>query len=171
VLVVILASSSVTRSRVEQAFNEIATVDRAPTPTSLGQRVSFVRHTLEMVADHPVFGIGTGGFVEAYRPYVRDVKGWQGQDTGDPHNQYLKILAEQGIVGLAAFVYFLYCAFGSPARSPYRELAVVVLLGWCATSLASSHFSTFNESRMLFFWLGAMLAGGLELRKAAGNTT
>jgi hypothetical protein len=36
---------------------------------------------------------------------------------------------------------------------------VAVLAGWCATSLANSHFSTFVEGRMLFFWLGAMLAG------------
>jgi hypothetical protein len=34
------------------------------------------------------------------------------------------------------------------------------MIGWCATSLANSHFSTFVEGRLLFFWLGAMLAGG-----------
>ena len=36
--------------------------------------------------------------------------------------------------------------------------AAAALIGWCATSLANSHFSTFVEGRLLFFWLGAMLA-------------
>ena len=29
-------------------------------------------------------------------------------ETGDPHNQYLKILAEQGIVGFAALAFFIF---------------------------------------------------------------
>ena len=33
-----------------------------------------------------------------------------------------------------------------------------MLVGWCATSLFSAHFSTLAEGRMIFFWLGAMLA-------------
>jgi O-antigen ligase len=138
---------------------EIANVDQVVSPTSIGQRVVFMRNTVRMIADHPVFGVGTGGFLEGYRPYVRNGSGWQSQDTGDPHNQFVKILAEQGLVGLIAMLFFLYRAFGRLAPAPFRHLAVAVLLGWCATSLASSHFSTFAESRMIFFWLGAMLAG------------
>jgi O-antigen ligase len=159
VLTTLLASSAVTRSRVSQALAEIADVDRAAEPSSLGQRVVFVRNTMRMIADHPVFGVGTGGFLEGYRPYAQSKSGWQRQDTGDPHNQFLKILAEQGVIGLVAMLFFLYQAFACPAPAPYRQLAIAVLLGWCSTSLASSHFSTFAESRMIFFWLGAMLSG------------
>jgi O-antigen ligase len=53
----------------------------------------------------------------------------------------------------------------APAPSPYREIAAAALIGWCATSLASSHFSTHWEGRLIFFWLGAML-GGQESPKA-----
>lgn len=171
VLVVLLASSTVTRNRVIQAVNEIATADEVEAGTSFGQRVVFLRYTARMVADHPLFGVGTGGFLEGYRPYVRNVQGWQGQDTGDPHNQFLKILSEQGLVGLLAFMFFLVRSCTCPAPTPYRQLAVSVLLGWCATSLANSHFSTFVESRMIFFWLGAMLAAPSELRNPASPIT
>ena len=37
-------------------------------------------------------------------------------------------------------------------------IAVGMLLGWCATSLLSSHFKTFSEGHLLTFFLGAMLA-------------
>lgn len=159
VLSLLLVSSNVTRSRSNQAVAEITNVDAEKEPTSLGQRVVFMRNTLRMIADHPILGVGTGGFLDGYRPYVKGVPGWHGQDTGDPHNQFVKILAEQGAIGLAAMLFFLYRSFSCPAPVPSRQLAVAVLLGWCATSLASSHFSTFSEGRLIYFWLGAMLAG------------
>jgi O-antigen ligase len=86
------------------------------------------------------------------------VPGWQGFESGDPHNQFLKTLGEQGVIGFAALLFFIFRALTCPAPTPYRQLAVAAVIGWCATSLANSHFSTFVEGRLLFFWLGAMLA-------------
>jgi O-antigen ligase len=154
----ILASSEHVRSRVDQAFREISSVDQVAEGTSLGQRVVMWRNTVRMIRDHPVLGVGTGGFQDGYRPYAQGAPGWQGFESGDPHNQFLKIQAEQGIIGLAALLFFILRALTCPAPTPYRQLAVAVLIGWCATSLANSHFSTFVEGRLLFFWLGAMLA-------------
>lgn len=171
VLGILLASSSLTRNRVSQAVNEITTADQVEQGTSLGLRVVFLRHTLRLVADHPVFGVGTGSFAAGYRPYVQDLPGWHGTQTGDPHNQFLKFLAEQGLVGLLCVVYFLARAFAYPAPAPFRQLAAAVLLGWCATSLANAHFSTFAEGRLIFFWLGAMLGGPTELRNPDRSLT
>ena len=161
-----IASSSMSRQRIGQALNEFENPEvglrglhGAVTGSSIGARVIFWRNTVHMIADHPVFGVGTGGFQDGYKPYVEDVTGWQATDTGDPHNQFLKFLGEQGIVGLAAVLFFLYRAVACPAPAPYRQLAIAAVVGWCATSMASSHFSTFVEGRMLYFWLGAMLAG------------
>jgi len=154
----ILASSEHARTRVDQAFREIASVDQVSEGTSLGQRVVMWRNTVRLIRDHPVLGVGTGGFREGYRPYVQGMTGWQGFESSDPHNQFLKIQGEQGILGLAALLFFIFRALTCPAPTPYRQLAVAALIGWCATSLANSHFSTFVEGRLLFFWLGAMLA-------------
>jgi O-antigen ligase len=156
----ILAASAHVRGRVAQALTEIETVDRAPAGTRLGQRVVMWRNTVRMIRDHPIFGVGTGGFQDGYRLYVQGVAGWQGHETGDPHNQFLKIQGEQGIIGLAAFLLFIYGAVRVPAPAPYRQLAAAALIGWCATSLANSDFSTHVEGRLIFFWLGAMLGGG-----------
>lgn len=171
ILTSLLVSSTVTRERISQAVAEITDVDQAKGPTSVGQRMVFLRNTVRMVAEHPVFGVGTGGFMDAYRRHVPDLPGWQGQDTGDPHNQYAKILAEQGSIGLVAMFFFLYRGFVCPGTAPFRQLAVAVLLGWCFTSLASSHFSTFSEGRMIYFWLGAMLAGAPRSKVAVDPPT
>jgi O-antigen ligase len=145
------------RERVELAVAELETVDQATQGSSLAQRVVMWRTTVRIIRDRPLLGVGTGGFLDGYRPYIQR-GGWQDFETGDPHNQFLKILAEQGIVGLAALAFFIFRVLTCPAATPYRQLAIVAMLGWCATSLANSHFSTFIEGRVLFFWLGAMLA-------------
>jgi O-antigen ligase len=167
---VMLVSSPHVRSRVEQGLREIETVDRAPEASSVGFRVVFVRNTLRMIHDHPLLGVGTGGFLDGYRPYVDGVDGWKGDGTGDPHNQFLKILGEQGLIGFAAFMFFIVGALTRPGTTPYREIAAAALLGWCATSLANSHFSTFVEGRLVFFWLGAML-GGIAMKDSGPAIT
>jgi O-antigen ligase len=154
----LLGSNAQVRGRVGQALREFQTAGQSAMPTSLGYRAAFWPTTIRMVRDHPIFGVGTGGFEDGYRPYGQTLSGWQGSETGDPHNQFLKILGEQGLIGLAAFLFFIFRALTCPAPAPYRQVAAAVLIGWCATSLANSHFSTFVEGRLIFFWLGAMLA-------------
>ena len=156
---VLLASSTHVRDGLAKAIHEIETVDEAPGGTSVGQRVVMWRNSLRMIRDHAVFGVGSGGYQDGYRPYVRGVSEWQRFETDDPHNQFLKILGEQGAIGLAAFLFFIFRALTAPGATPYRELATAAVIGWCATSLANSHFSTFVEGQLLFFWVGAMFAG------------
>jgi O-antigen ligase len=155
----ILAASPNVRSRVADAFHDIATVDQSAEGTRFGQRWVYWHNAGRMIADHPVFGVGTGGFQTGYAPYVRGVEDWRGAETGDPHNQYLKFQAEQGVFGLAAFLFFIWRTLRWPAPMPRRALAAAGLIGWCAISFFSSEFSTHNQGRMIFFWLGAMLGG------------
>ncbi len=156
---VVLVASPHVRDRVGLAITDIRMIDQGAGGGggSLQQRSVMWRTTMRMIQDHPILGVGTGGFQDGYRPYIPDVS-WQHFETGDPHNQFLKVLGEQGIVGLAAFLFFIFRVLTCPAATPYRQLAIAALIAWCATSLANSHFSTFIESRLLFFWLGAMLA-------------
>lgn len=157
---VLLAASTNGRSRITRALDEIATVDQSTEMTPLGQRVVMWRNALRMVEAHPILGVGTGSFQKGYQPFVRDVAGWRGNETDDPHNQYLKIWGEQGLLGIGTFLFLIIGGLTTPAPAPYRQLAIAALLAWCVSSLANSHFSTFAEGRLIFFWLGAMLGGG-----------
>jgi O-antigen ligase len=153
---VVLVASPHVRDRVGQTVADLRSVDGVEAG-SLQQRMVMWRTTLRMVQDHPILGVGTGGFLDGYRPHMPE-SGWQRFESGDPHNQYLKIFGEQGVVGLAAFLFFIFRVLTCPGATPYQQLAVAAMVGWCATSLANSHFSTFIEGRLVFFWLGAMLA-------------
>jgi len=157
-VVVMLGSSAHVRDRLEEVLSDMQTVDQSAEATSTQFRIVFWRNAVRMIHDHPILGVGTGGFFDGYLGYVQGVPGWKGDGTGDPHNQFLKILGEQGLLGFAAFLFLIGGALACPAPMPFRQLAAAALIGWCSTSLFNSHFSTFVEGRLVFFWLGAMLA-------------
>lgn len=157
----LMIASPHVRGRLAQAEREIAMVDRAPVGTPVGARIVMWRNTWRMIADHPLLGVGIGGFQYGYAPYVQGVAGWRGFQTDDPHNQYLKLQGELGLLGLGTFLFFLYAVFRYPAPTPFRELAAAALVGWCVTSLVNSDFSTQVEGRMIYFWLGAMLGAAM----------
>ena len=155
-----LAIAPLSRGRIDLALQEWTSARTADVPTSMGIRVNLYDNTLELVRERPWFGVGSGGFAKAYTAHVKDkYTDWRVLSSGDPHNQYLFFLAEQGIFGLLAFLSFIVLALadrGDGGRT--RVIAVGMLLAWCATSLLSSHFQTFAEGHLLAFFLAAMLA-------------
>jgi O-antigen ligase len=157
--VVVLASSPVVRERMMLGVSEMEAKDQGgSTTTSMGQRVIYARNTLQLITERPLFGYGTGAFGEIYGRKVDGRPGMEGLKIHDPHNQYLNIATEHGLLGLLVFLAFVASAFRQRCSQPYRLLGLAVLAAWCATSLFSSHFSTFVEGRFILFWLGAFLA-------------
>jgi len=74
-------------------------------------RLTVWRDTLRMAADHLVLGVGPGSFniaLPAYHPAPRIVP--------HAHNQYLHVLAEQGLLGLIAFLFLLRHALRAARR-------------------------------------------------------
>ena len=77
----------------------------------------------------------------------------------DPHNQYLFVAIQQGVGGVVVFLAWLTAiARERESRGDYHRLAVAILMGWCVTSLFSSHFRTFAEGHLLATFLGVLLA-------------
>lgn len=152
-----LAPSS--RDRIAQAVREVQQYDQATEVTSMGIRIIFWKNTVEMIAARPLLGYGTGAFGEAYGQKVAGRTGVAGTPAADPHNQYMKIAGEHGLLGLGVFLCFLVSALRSRVEWPWKILSTGVVLAWCATGLANSHFSTFTEGSFVFTWMGIMLGG------------
>jgi O-antigen ligase len=153
----LLVASPQVRERVALGISEMRNYANSPVLTSMGWRMVMWSNTLEIVRERSIFGVGTGSFEAAYRQKIASHHGWQAEPTNDPHNFYLKVLAEQGVAGLLTFLAFL--VFVAVAKSPFRELHWGVLVTFCAANLFASDFSRFIEGRFMFLWLGVMLAG------------
>lgn len=81
--------------------------------TSTGQRLDFYYNTLQIVQQQPVFGVGTGGFPAAF---AQQVQGSAALPTQNPHNEYLMVAAQTGIVGLALLLYLFYTLWRTAPR-------------------------------------------------------
>lgn len=158
------------RERIVEGLNEMRNFDRTPELTSMGVRVHFWRNTLTMIGQRPWLGTGTAGFEGAYNRMVEGRTGMAGTPSSDPHNQFMKIAAEHGLPGLAVFLAFLAaCALGQRPEPLFRLMGIGVLLSWCGTSMASSHFSTFSEGYFIYIWVGAMLGAPAAACQAGGS--
>lgn len=160
-IVGVLTVSPTANKKLIQAYDEAIQVDtntQNGVYTSIGVRIIFLRNTLSIIPKYPILGVGTAGFDKAYENEVIGKSGLAGMLTGDPHNQYLKIAVEQGLVGLIIFLGLLFKVARQPVSQPFKSLGICVLMVWCCTSLFNAHFSTFSEGHFIWMWLGIMLA-------------
>ena len=154
--------SSSFHARVEQTANEAAQWHPGvATETSVGQRLEFYRNTLEIVKSAPLLGVGTGGFFKAYEDQVQ---GTDMQPTRNPHNMYLLVLVQFGILGLALLGILLYAQWRCAHRLYLRmdvvlayAVVVTIALGGLFNSMLIDH----TES-MFYVWMSGLLYGGLH---------
>lgn len=153
------ASSSV-HDRVMKGVNEINNYTSSSEESSLGIRMVLYSTTWKMILEHPILGIGTGGFKQRFSAIAAEkYTGWRASPAEDPHNQYLFVTVENGLVGLATFLLMIgmllkHCLKGG---SIYGKMAAGCLLAWCATSLFSGHFRTFPEGHLIAFIVGILM--------------
>jgi len=162
-------ASPTVRDRVMLGLDEIRAVDDSPALTSMGIRAVLYTTTLELIRERPVAGHGTGSFGKEYSAVVAQrYTDWRATPSKDPHNQYLFVAMELGIVGLAAFVAMLAAAFFAARETPYGWIAAGALAIWSVTSLFSSHFRTFPEGHLIGLFLGVLLARAPKVPAASG---
>jgi hypothetical protein len=159
--------------RIMKGINEINNYASSTEETSLGIRMILYKTTLGMIAENPVLGTGTGGFKKRFSAIaVKRYTGWRANPAEDPHNQYLFVTVENGLIGLATFVFMLFMImkYCLKSGSIYGKMAAGCLLAWCATSIFSGHFRTFPEGHLIAFILGIlMVSRAPAAQPAAGN--
>jgi O-antigen ligase len=169
-------ASPMLQHRFWLVVKEAPSLDCAGTENSTGLRLLLWRTTGDLILEHPWFGYGVGGFTPAFEGRVRshlqgnDFVGWCARPVHDPHNQFLRVTVEAGVLGLAALFGLIAGAARQQASQPYRACALALLAAWCVTSLFNSHFQTFNEGHLIALLLGALLAPDANQPASAENT-
>lgn len=155
--------------------NSAAAPEQAMTDASFRDRRHEMLTGLIMFAHHPLLGVGPGNFEGEYLKYSA-MAGLTGENTvRDPHSLYTQLLAETGLVGLAAFVFLLVAAFRwlESGRRRARRLGAVVfarLVGSfelaLAVYLACSMFLHDAYFRHFFLLLALGVLGAALAREA-----
>jgi O-antigen ligase len=84
--------------------------ERATPARSFGLRVELARTALRMTASAPVFGVGVGRYFDRSMEFSSESlpSNFRRQNA---HNNFLQLMAELGVAGLAAFLWMLAVAF------------------------------------------------------------
>jgi O-antigen ligase len=142
-----LAAVAVVHVGGERVVSNLSTVGEELGPGDAGatrwntRRVDIWRATWEMIKDHPLVGVGFGGYWTAVTEYHNASGAYTPQQA---HNDYLEILASGGVIGCAIFLWLAIVvlrrarkvlARGDPFRRAACLGALVGLFGVAVHSL------------------------------------
>jgi len=142
----LIAAVFFTSSRLQDRVGLVASEFQAWQPndgkeTSIGDRLNFYYNTLNIVKQHPWFGVGTGGFAAAFTKQTQGVL-----QTHNPHNEYLLITVQTGVIGLLLLSYLFYTQWRCAAwlDNPFdqdaaRGLVLAYLISFAFNSSLLDH--------------------------------
>lgn len=123
-------------TRVDEAVKEIQHYKRGKSKTSLGQRFDWYHNSIDLIKAKPIIGHGTGSFETVQKQVMKQFT----TPTDNPHNEYLFIGAQLGLIGLLTYLTLLLtqllCSLQLNQQS--RHLAQGVVISMAAGCLMNS---------------------------------
>ncbi len=125
----------VIKEKIENLDKRVSSIFSTGTPNRI-KRLDIWSRTLEMIADHPVLGVGAGNWkIAAPEYYQPDPDESFYHNWRRPHNDFLWVFAEKGIVGFILYLGFFIALLAAAIRAFRREipterkLLVILMLG------------------------------------------
>ncbi|MFH0781312.1 MAG: O-antigen ligase family protein [Pseudomonadota bacterium] len=97
-------TSSNFSTRVTEAVDEMRNYQAESSRTSLGMRFDWWQNSIDLIKQKPILGHGTGSFMTVQGELIKDS---DTQSTDNPHNEYLLLAEQTGLVGLFLFIALL----------------------------------------------------------------
>jgi O-antigen ligase len=162
---VTFATSTNFSSRVQEAVNEIQNYQATSSRSSLGMRFDWWHNSIELIRLKPIFGHGTGSFEAAQRELIKES---QTQSTDNPHNEYLLLGVQTGLLGLGCFLALLATQFFSTFNTlpPRRYLLQGVIVAMTFGCLMNSFLYDSHQGHF-YAILSAVLAAPAMKKTAA----
>lgn len=104
-------------------------------------RYIFVKESLKRIKEKPIFGYGTGSFGTIFYEEVRSGHKFDRHTT--PHNQYLYVLFELGIIGLVLLLLIFYYQLKEMFRKKDGIHRLLLPLSFMLLMLIDSYFFIF----------------------------
>lgn len=152
--VLVYQSSEVLKDRIDNMSEGVQAYKQTETDTSIKMRLEFYENSLNLLTEKPIFGHGTGSFSYEYQKLAQDK---EINPTKNPHNEYLMIGVQWGVIGIALFIALLYIMW-LKATMMAQGLIVTIAVG----CLFNSFWLDSTEGH-LFAYLIGIFYGGIKL--------
>ena len=149
-----------------QSVSDVQAYSTTNAVTSSGMHIEFLRKSIEITKDAPVFGHGTGSIAAQFRRAAAGESGAEGVGSVNPHNQIFAVAIQLGAVGAimlaAMWMAHLLLFRGGDAAA---WIGTVVVIENVVSSAVNSHLFDFTQGWLYVFGVG--VAGGIALRQGA----
>ncbi len=153
--------SSTVNFRVNQTINSINKIlESEDYYSSVGARIGFTKYSLEIIKENPFFGVGTGDHMDKVRAIIPEKHSYLADKNfiGKPHNVYIQILLQFGLIGFISFFYLLYTIFKYKNTTKYNKgIMIIITFSTLIFMLPGMFFSSF-ELPLFTVVISAMIA-------------
>ena len=167
VLLIVAASVGLLSTKVQNRVNEVITDSRVEQTTetisSSGLRIGFWRTTADIVKQNPILGTGMGTWADEYRKYVANTPNTPKISPlgGNPHQEYLLMASQLGLVGLALFLAWIARSIFASKQLPLNDriAAQSLLIAFIVSCFFNSTLFDSATGHFYCIGLGILFAG------------
>ena len=146
-------TSNLFKHRVDLAVNDIMTYSEKPN-TSVGLRITFALNSWEVIKENPIIGIGTGDLPTEYKK-INSVRTPEIVSSTNPHNMYILVLMQLGLVGLISMlaIFYLQIKHSFYASNKFiRDTGITLPLLFLVIMLSDSYLLGHYTTLMFVFF-------------------
>ncbi len=126
--------------------------------TSIGQRLTFWINSYEIILNNYVIGVGTGDFRAEYKK-INQKNTPEITNTDNPHNMYVLVLVQFGLVGLASLIsiLFLQIYYAYRNKDIFMKFTGIMLPTLFSIIMLSDSYLLGHYTGMLFMFFSSFL--------------
>jgi O-antigen ligase len=158
VVVALVAGVPQLREKVVSRFTEAQVQDVQR--NTLLSRLLIWGVAWNLFTEHPVLGVGPKNFV-TYTPVLLSIEEMGGLEAADPHNVWLGMLAEGGVIGFAAYIFLCvailrlaYSKLNSPSWQHLRPFFLAYMAYHLFMFTMSYNYFVKGEGHLHFLMIG-----------------
>lgn len=123
---------------------------------STGQRIGLTIYGMEVAKDHLLFGTGTGDFMDLLREKIPEEQK-KLKTIAKPHNVYVQIVMQHGIIGVILFLYLIYsiCSYKNIIQEK-KDIMIIITIASLVFMLGGMLYGTF-ELPLIIVFITAMI--------------
>lgn len=161
-------NSKIFSDRVDSAVTELSDY-KNHTHSSTGMRISSAINSWSIIKENPIIGVGTGDYKNEFikASIQNKLKLEDKLVIHNPHNMYVLILVQFGLLGLVAMLYMFYSQIKIAANSNeefVRKIGIALPLLYLLIMLSDSYLMA-HMTGLLFIFISSFVYKDYELDK------